>query len=152
VTTIFVFVQRYFKRTKDTKKQMVVAVRFFMLSMFFSFINFISYKNRDLQENVLLLNFDAINNRIDGEDDFLSPNNPFAKNYEDYFTTIKGKNKKLDVILVFAESFSTVDSKRAGGMYDNFPLFDKMQAEGVMFNNFMANGCTSETAHIALLQ
>jgi hypothetical protein len=56
------------------------------------------------------------------------------------------------VILVLAESFSTVDSKRAGGLYDNFPLFDKIQKDGITFTNFMANGCTSETAHIAILQ
>ncbi|MBU0627491.1 hypothetical protein KKG31_03165 [Patescibacteria group bacterium] len=55
-------------------------------------------------------------------------------------------------MLILAESFSTVDSKRAGGLYDNMPLFDKMQADGITFTNFMANGCTSETAHIALLQ
>jgi len=114
VTTIFVFVQRYFKRTSNKNKQMTVAVWFFILSIFFSFINFISYKNRDIQENVLLLNFDAINSRIEGNQNFLNTNNPFAKKYEDYFITIKGQNKKLNVILVFAESLSTVDSKRDG--------------------------------------
>jgi len=91
---------------------MVIAVRFFIFSLFFSFINFIFQKNRDLQENILLLNIDAIDNRIGGDRDFLSANDPLAKKYEDYFTSIQGQNKKLNVILVFAESFSTVDSKR----------------------------------------
>jgi len=152
VTTIFVFVQRHFKWTKNRNKQMVIAVRFFIFSLFFSFINFIFQKNRDLQENILLLNIDAIDNRIGGDRDFFSANDPLAKKYEDYFTSIQGQNKKLNVILVFAESFSTVDSKRVWGIYNNYPLFDKVQAEGITFKNFMANGCTSETAHIALLQ
>lgn len=152
VTTIFVFVQRYFKRTRQKDKQMIVAVWFFILSVFFSFINFVSQKNKDLQENVLLLNIDAIDSRIEGTKNFLSVDDPFAKKYEEYFTYTEGQNKKLNVILVFAESFSAVDSKRVGGIYNNFPLFDRVQAEGITFNNFMANGCTSETAHIALLQ
>jgi len=112
VTAIFVFVQRHFKRTKNRDKQMVIAVRFFVFSLFFSFINFVSQKNKDLQENILSLNIEAIDNRIDGNKDYLSLNDPFAKTYEEYFTPIQGQNKKLNVILIFAESFSTVDSKR----------------------------------------
>jgi len=56
------------------------------------------------------------------------------------------------VIVVFEESFSAIDDKRVGGVYDNLPYFDKMQAEGMTFTNFLANGCTSDTAHVALLQ
>jgi phosphoglycerol transferase MdoB-like AlkP superfamily enzyme len=152
VTAIFVFVQKYFKWTNNRNKQTTIAIWFFMFSLFFSFINFISYRNSDLQENVLLLNLDAIGNKIESNDAFVPATDIDAKKYEEYFTYIKGQKKKLNVILVFAESFSTVDSKRAGGLYNNFPLFDKVQAEGIMFKNFMANGCTSETAHIALLQ
>lgn len=37
-------------------------------------------------------------------------------------------------------------------MYNNLPYFDKIQAQGITFTNFLANGCTSDTAHISLLQ
>lgn len=110
-----------------------------------------STKNKDIQQNVLLLNIHEIASVID-KNDRRESSTAGSKNYEDYFTSIKGKNKKQNVILVFAESFSTVDSKRAGWLYDNYPFFDKIQNEGITFSNFMANGCTSETAHIALLQ
>ena len=32
------------------------------------------------------------------------------------------------------------------------PYFDKIQSQGITFTNFLANGCTSDTAHISLLQ
>jgi hypothetical protein len=35
-----------------------------------------------------------------------------GKIYDDYFKYIKGEKKKNNVIIVFAESFSTVDSAR----------------------------------------
>ena len=54
--------------------------------------------------------------------------------------------------MIIDESLSTVDSLRAGGIQNNMPLTDKIQSEGITFTNFLANGNTSETAHIALLQ
>ena len=132
---------------------MRVAGRFFLLSICFSFISFLSGNNQDLQQNIIFVNIQELNNLIHGNRDFAQMSNVrLTKNYENYFTPIQGQGKKYNVILVFAESFSTVDSQRAGGLYNNFPLFDKVQADGITFTNFMANGCTSETAHIALLQ
>ena len=60
--------------------------------------------------------------------------------------------KKPNVIVVFAESLSAIDSMRVGKTYNNLPYFDKIQAQGITFTNFLANGCTSDTAHISLLQ
>ena len=72
--------------------------------------------------------------------------------YQKFFTKIHWRAKKPNVIIVFAESLSAVDSLRDGGTQDNLPYFDKIQAQGITFKNFVANGCTSDTAHIALLQ
>ena len=114
-----------------------------------SVINFLKYDNKDLVDNILTLNITAIKDMIFPEG-FIFGSSPTK--YENYFRTVNGKSKKLNVILVIAESFSTVDSKRSGGLYDNLPLFDKIQSNGITFTNFEANGCTSATAHIALLQ
>jgi len=75
-----------------------------------------------------------------------------GKQYKDFFSLQKGEWKKPNIILVFAESFSAIDSKRVGWLYDNMPLFDKMQEQWITYTNFLANGCTSETTHIAILQ
>ncbi len=114
-----------------------------------SIVNFVKYDNKDLVNNILTLNIEALQENFFSKVSLLTSN---PTKYEDYFKNIHGKAKKLNVILVFAESFSTVDSKRAGGLYDNFPLFDKIQSNGVTFTNFIANGCTSATAHIGVLQ
>jgi glycerophosphoryl diester phosphodiesterase len=72
--------------------------------------------------------------------------------YRSYFTSIPADNKKPNIIVVFEESFSAIDSKRNGGVNDNLPYFDEMQKDWMTFTNFLANGCTSDTAHVALLQ
>lgn len=56
------------------------------------------------------------------------------------------------MIVIFAESFSVVDSLDVGGMHDYLPGFDAIAEDGMTYTNFIANGCTSDTAHIALLQ
>ena len=53
--------------------------------------------------------------------------------------------------MVFAESLSPIDSLRVGWLHDNLPYFDLIQRQGITFTNFIANGCTSDTAHIWLL-
>ena len=72
--------------------------------------------------------------------------------YRSYFTSVDAENKKPNIIVVFEESFSAIDSKLIGGVNDNLPYFDEMQQAGMRFTNFLANGCTSDTAHVALLQ
>jgi phosphoglycerol transferase MdoB-like AlkP superfamily enzyme len=72
--------------------------------------------------------------------------------YRSYFTSIQAENKKPNIIIVFEESFSAIDSKKIGGVNNNLPYFDEMQRDGMSFTNFLANGCTSDTAHVALLQ
>lgn len=145
----FFLSQKYFNRLKDKKWQILLAKRFFGIAISMSIVNFLKYDNKDLVSNILTINIEALRENIFADKfGFIKS----STKYEDYFKNIPGKWKKLNVILVLAESFSTVDSKRAGGLYDNFPLFDRVQSNGITFTNFMANGCTSATAHIGLLQ
>lgn len=39
-----------------------------------------------------------------------------------------------------------------GHIHNNLTGFDALSNDGTTFSNFIANGCTSETSHIALLQ
>lgn len=71
--------------------------------------------------------------------------------YQKFFTKKRWLGKKINVVVVFAESLSPIDSLRVGWVNDNLPSFDFMQKQGTTFTNFTANGCTSDTAHIWLL-
>jgi phosphoglycerol transferase MdoB-like AlkP superfamily enzyme len=72
--------------------------------------------------------------------------------YEEYFITQQGDNKQPNIIIIFAESLSPVDSLRVGKINDRLPYFDSISQEGTTFTNYINNGCTSDTAHIALLR
>jgi len=74
------------------------------------------------------------------------------KLYTDYASIQQPQAKSPNIIVLFAESRSTIDSLRAGWLYDHFPQFDQIQADGVTFTNFFAHGCTSDASHIAFLQ
>ena len=68
--------------------------------------------------------------------------------YKSYFGDIQGQKQKPNIIIIFAESLSAIDSQKIGGVNNNLPYFDKIQSQGMTFTNFLANGCTSDTAHI----
>lgn len=74
------------------------------------------------------------------------------KLYTDYASIQQPQAKSPNIIVLFAESRSAIDSIRAGGLYNNFPKFDKIQEDGMTFTNFFAHGCTSDASHIAFLQ
>jgi len=97
--------------------------------------NLESVHNIDVDE---ILEISAINNNI--------------ADYSDYFVDIEGEWHKQNLILIFLESFSAVDSKRVSGINDNFPLFDKIQSQWTTFTNFMSNAHNSERSHITTLQ
>ena len=63
---------------------------------------------------------------------------------------VKWEWKDLNVILVFAESLSAIDS--ANMWWNNkMPKFDQIQSNWITFTNFITNWTTSDTAHIATL-
>lgn len=102
-----------------------------------------------LPENILSQNIAAI---VGFTEDRLGDKTADESAYRSYFTSIQAENKKPNIIVVFEESFSAIDSKKIGWVNNNLPYFDEMQAQGMTFTNFLANGCTSDTAHVALLQ
>lgn len=74
------------------------------------------------------------------------------KPYEEYFVSFSWKNQKPNIIVVFAESFSSIDSLAMWGDRGLLSWFDTIAKDGTVYTNFVANGCTSDSAHIALLQ
>ena len=72
-------------------------------------------------------------------------------NYEDYMINEVWLWKDLNVILVFAESLSAIDSANAW-WNDNMPNFDKIQKDWITFTNFIANWHNSKESHISLFQ
>lgn len=70
--------------------------------------------------------------------------------YKDYIGYEKWDWKELNIILVFAESISAIDSANMW-WHDNMPWFDKIQNNGIKFTNFIENWATSDTAHISTL-
>ncbi|MCF7834515.1 sulfatase-like hydrolase/transferase [Candidatus Gracilibacteria bacterium] len=138
---------RYFKFPKNRK--LILSVIILFISISFTISKFSSYNNIRLQKNIIAFN---ITNIASNNTDNLQTVSKDREKYEDYFHIVKGKNKNLNLILLFAESFSAADSLRAGGIKDNFPYFDKIQSQGITFTNFISNGCTSDNAHIAVFQ
>ncbi len=72
--------------------------------------------------------------------------------YHDYAIMQQPQSKSPNIIVLFAESRSAIDSQRAWWLYDYFPKFDQIQEDGTTFTNFFAHGCTSDASHIAFLQ
>ena len=93
--------------------------------------------------NIFTLNFSSFfyNSSINQDE---------KKDYTSYFSPIKWSNKRPNIIFIFSESLSAIDSKKAG-WNDNLPSFDKISEKGIFFPHIIANGGTSDTAHISVL-
>lgn len=78
-----------------------------------------------------------------------------AKNLHDdfinNFSVKKGQNKKVNIIVILAESWSAIDSSRTSGIgISNLDAFDKISHEGKIFTNFFAEGSTTDQAYVSL--
>ena len=151
---IFYVVQNYIKYLNKLK----IFVYFFIVSLtlwLLSLLNYYFFGNT-FDENIFTLNANKI---IEGKPTAsdeselkLSFANNLTKKYKDNFRYINWQNKKLNVILIFAESLSAIDSFKVSWINNRFPNIDKIQSEWKMFTNFIANWYTSDTAHVALLR
>ena len=101
-------------------------------------------------ENIISLNLENIFNHKDTENMNEETKEDNLKSYEDYITKVKWDGKDLNIILIFAESLSAIDSANIW-WNDNIPGFDKIQKDWITFTNFITNWVTSDTAHIATL-
>lgn len=101
----------------------------------------------DYVDNVISINLKqmAKNNEIENvvEDDG-------TVTYDDYMFNVEWRWKDLNIILVFAESISAIDSANMW-WNDEMPYFDKIQNNGIKYTNFITNWTTSDTAHISTL-
>lgn len=137
----------FFVQSKFFQKYQKLFVSIYFLLFVFSYIWVIinsPYGMKSIPENVLSMNFWALK---DGQK---IKEEKFAT-YQDYFTLQKWLDKKPNIIVVFAESLSAIDSLRVWWKNDNLTYFDKIQKDWITFTNFISNGCTSDTAHVWLL-
>lgn len=88
------------------------------------------------------------NNEI--EENIENQKEKIEEKYEYYINYVEWEWKDINIILVFAESLSAIDSLNMW-WNNNMPWFDKIQNNWIKFTNFIANWKTSDTAHIATL-
>lgn len=140
----FLFIQSNFFK----KYQKIFFVVYFILLLASATITITTHVTRWsilFPKNILSLNLWAIIHS-QNTDLFASP----PKEYKDFFVYTKWSNKRPNIVVVFAESLSPIDSLRIGGVNNNLSYFDIMQQKWITFTNFITNGGTSDTAHIGL--
>lgn len=133
----------YFARKVLVNKTWFLVVRLAILAtVVFVGCSFFVPETSSYQQNILQLNL-AIKNRWSVQWD---------KPYEAYFRSFATTNKRPNIIVVFAESFSSIDSSLAWWSRNLLPWFDTIASDGMFYSNFIANWCTSDAAHIAFFQ
>lgn len=100
-------------------------------------------------DNIISLNIDYIKD-IDNTWKDLLQENKKSKEYKDYIKSTKWEWKEVNIILIFAESLSAIDSANMW-WNNNMPWFDEIQNNWIKFANFITNWTTSDTAHISTL-
>ena len=148
----FFLVQVRMPKSDKAWKNMVVF--FSICTIFYAFfyisLTILNVKRHQV-ENIISLNLQKIFEiqESDNFDEWIDDKNGVVS-YEDYITKVKWEWKDLNIILVFAESLSAIDSANMW-WNDNMPNFDKIQNDWIIFNNFLTNWTTSDTAHISTL-
>lgn len=142
IITFFVVQNNRFKKNN----KMYLAVYFFLFALASFGVSLYSPGwFTSLPDNIISINFVAFTQNIGNLSEYNIPNT-----YQKFFGKKRWLNKKPNIIVVFAESLSPIDSLRVGWVHDNLPYFDLIQKQGITFTNFITNGCTSDTAHIWL--
>lgn len=71
--------------------------------------------------------------------------------FEELFHEVQWRKNQKNLILVFLESASSVDSQKFWGLNDRMPLTDKVSDDWISFTQLHANGMSSDMGHIATL-
>ncbi len=148
--SVFLLVQIKMVSSRKSWKNMLIG--FSACSALYAlFFTAIACSDIDISrvENVISLNINKIkeyNPDLSQED--LDEPQEINKGYS--IKNIQWKWKDLNIILVFAESLSAIDSANVW-WNDKMPKFDQMQKDGITFTNFVTNWTTSDTAHISTL-
>ena len=101
---------------------------------------------KSLPDNIISINLSALTQNF-----YTLSDSNIPDTYQKFFGKKIWSKQKNNIIVIFAESLSPIDSLRVGWVNNNLPYFDLIQKQGITFTNFIANGCTSDTAHIGLL-
>ena len=133
---------------KNNKKHILITLLILIILRITTY--WILYlRNRDIK---FLGNVYTLNTLYYKSDDIENYKNLKTKTtYENHLTNTQWDWKEINVILVFAESLSQIDSKR-DWWHNNIPLFDKIQSKWKTFTNFISNWLASQSAHISTLQ
>ena len=146
--------------TKNIKTQSKI-LRYILLSIFFclSWLILIFSKPKEIN-NIISLNASFLKWVLLQENAYAlwddtdlyvqEENKEINMNYEDYIKYISWEWKDVNIILIFAESLSAIDSANMW-WNDNIPYFDKISKNWITFTNFISNWSTSDTAHISML-
>ena len=143
----FFLVQSKMKFLKKSWKNMLVvfSICSFIYAIFYTVV---VMSNMDIKyiEDIVSLNIHKIkDSNLNSEEE---SNITVDKTYQT--KRVEWEWRDLNVILVFAESLSAIDSANMW-WNNNMPGFDKIQRNWITFNNFVTNWTTSDTAHIATL-
>jgi len=140
---IFIWVQKFNKLNHSSRNLLTItSVLLVIYAIFYTSIRFLNIPN-NYTDNILLLNLKSVIHSPEWNADT-------KNNYSDYIIETRGAGKNPNIILVFAESLSAINSANSS-WYDNMPKFDEIQKQWIRFTNFITNWTTSDTAHIATL-
>lgn len=144
----FFLVQSKTKIFKKSGKNMIVSFSIFtfIYALFYAVI-LISKIDVNYVKDIISLNIQNF------QHDDMELNDAEEINSDDNWykvEKIRGEWKDLNIILVFAESISAIDSANAG-WNNKMPRFDRIQDEWINFTQFITNWTTSDTAHISTL-
>lgn len=134
-------IEKYSSKTFSPKNYTIYFIIWVIVYFIQSIIFSIPIYNT---RNIISINLQSINKMVN--EDILMTN----VKYEDYIKYEKWYNKSLNIILVFAESISAIDSYHLWGK-NNMPYLDKIQKDGITFTNFIANWINSCNAHVSAL-
>ena len=142
----FFLVQSKMKFLGKSSKNMVIAFSIcsFLYAIFYGIIIFFNI-NINHVENIISLNILKMRNDNNVDEDMAEYDNNWY-----HVQNVQWDWKDLNIILVFAESISAIDSANIW-WNDKMPKFDTIQKDGITFTNFVANWTTSDTAHISTL-
>lgn len=140
IISFFIVQHPQFKK----KQKSLLAIYFFLFSLGCFWIGIYAPDGfKSVPDNILSLNFSTITKHTSWKNETKT-----SDTYTDFFQPYLGKNKQKNIIVVFAESFSAIDSLHIWWTNDKLPYFDKIQKQGITFPNFISNGCTSDTSHV----
>ena len=150
ITIIFLWIVSLLFTTKIKNKSIIKTI-FLTVLLALSWISAIFSTPREI-DNIISLNYNYIREKTSEmwEWKLLNDDSDKIHEYQDYIKDITWEWKDVNIILVFAESISAIDSANMW-WNDNMPWFDEIQNNWITFTNFITNWTVSDSAHIATL-